>query len=169
MVVLHWRGDCVRLCGGWQNFMLASVYHKEKDWSGGWWSQYAFMHFGADCRHKPSREFSRPADPGRWWKQWPHCSFCSCQLPTKPGRPQRAVAAVGGGCCRSWYRCWEGLEPAPDARFYTLVIHGFLSAAFSIEAEIRFEDRVCLFSLVMGTLILANKYFKCCNCTTEPM
>lgn len=30
MVVLHWSGDCVRLCGGWQNFMPASVYHKER-------------------------------------------------------------------------------------------------------------------------------------------
>lgn len=31
MVFLHGTGDGVRLCGAWENFMLASAYSNKKD------------------------------------------------------------------------------------------------------------------------------------------
>lgn len=167
MVFLHWSGDCVRLCGGWQNFMLASVYHKEKNWSNGWWSQYAFMHFGTDCRHKPGNlPGQQILGDGENSDSAARFARGSC-LQSQGGHSE--LWRLWEGVAVEVVSCWETPEPAPAAHFYTLVIHRFLPAAFSIEAEMRFEDRVSLFSLVKGTLILANKYLKCCKYATEPM
>ena len=113
----------------------------------------------------------RPADLGGWCKQWSRCLFSLCQLPAKPGRLRWAVAAVRRGLLwrlasllRMAVSYWESLELVPAAHLYTLVIQKLLSAAFSIEAEIRFFWRQS------GEVELAHKITSSAwtNCQTLP-
>lgn len=45
---------CVRLCGGWENFMLASLCHKEEN---GVMAGNTSMKFRTDCRQAEEGSF----------------------------------------------------------------------------------------------------------------